>query len=223
MPTRAELSRLFLIADGFVSGCSGLTKDEVQDRTVALVKAGVSAVQLRDHQAPVERFSREAILLARRLSALRSGLLLTVNTHLHVVDELRHEVSDAQVGAHLGRRGPPIAEARKKMGPDVPLGASVHTEKEAREASEWGADFVFFSPVFQTTSHPQQKPMGLGALHAVSVAVPDMRVYALGGIDASRIESVQRAGAYGVAMLSRLLESRNPEKDVQRITALLST
>jgi thiamine-phosphate pyrophosphorylase len=196
-------SRLMLVADGFASGRPGQRAEEVRTRVLALVRAGVRLVQLRDHAASPAAFASAAALLADALRQQAPEVELVVNSHLDVAEAL-------EAGVHVGWRGPPVAEVRERR-PEAFLSTAVHAPSEAEAAVRGGADAVLFSPVFPSSSKPGAEGAGLEALAACARSVPGARVFALGGICPDRAGACRAAGAYGVAVLSGLLDVSNPE------------
>src|SRR5690606_1401500 len=95
-----------------------------------------------------------------------------------LIARIRDEATDAaisvsgrpEVARHLslhyhGRTHPDaIGEARKSLAPSTVIGYSAHSDEEAAAAVASGADYVYFSPVFPTTSKPDAVPVGLDAL-----------------------------------------------------------
>jgi thiamine-phosphate pyrophosphorylase len=190
------LPRLLLIADHFT--------DPVRaERIVEAVQAGVRWVQLRDHKASVVGFREAAGSLMARLRALRPGLRVSINTRVEAARDLG-------AGLHLGHRGPSPGEARQILGPDAVLGVSVHDDVEGKAAVRAGVDYVTFSPVFATSSKPGHPGTGLDTLASFCGVVSPAPVYALGGITPGRVAPCQAVGAYGVAVLSGILEADDP-------------
>jgi thiamine-phosphate pyrophosphorylase len=186
------LPRLVLIAEGF-------TRREVADRVVMAMEAGVTWVHLRDHEAGGELFERAARELAGLLS---DDVLLSVNARLPVATALG-------TGFHTGARGPGVSEARAAIGAGLPVGYSAHTIEEGRAAAAAGADYLFFSPVYPTSSKPGHPGAGLDALRDFCGSVPDLPVFALGGVTPDRVAECVDAGAHGVAVLSGILAAPN--------------
>jgi len=174
----------------------------VCERVFRLVEAGVEAVQLRDHGVAPEGFARAALPFSATLRALNPAMVLTVNTHAAVARLLG-------AGLHVGRRGPGVAAARRGAG-NAPLGVSVHTVEEAREAAEAGADFVFLSPIFPTASHPGTPGLRTEPIRRAAEAAGPVPVFALGGVTPKRAGACRRAGAHGAAVLSGLLDAPDP-------------
>ncbi len=200
------LPRLLLIADRF-------TDPEQADRMQQAVAAGVTWVQLRDHAVDVLTFARAAAEWVRRLRRLRPEVLITVNTHVRVAQQLG-------LGVHVGWRGPSVSEVRRQLGPQVLLGYSAHDVRSAQQAAFEGADYVVFSPVFATRSKPEVPPAGLEALKTVcqSVSIP---VLALGGIRPERVPACLQQGAYGVAVVSAILNASDPKEATRRFLRIL--
>lgn len=187
--------------------------------------AGLPAVLLRAHElSPAARME-----LAIRLRAALEGTA----ARLLVSRDLEAARATAAAGVHLGERGPSLAEARRATGEDALLGWSAHSEAEALRALDEGADYVFFSPIFETpakgsasqTSDFQalapfpgsapppvaREPVGLERLAALARRVPG-RVVALGGIDAGNAAEAMRAGVAGVAVLRAILPAPDPAR-----------
>ena len=79
-----------------------------------------------------------------------------------------------------------------------------------------------FSPVFFTPSKAAYgSPQGLERLAAACNAGP-VPVFALGGIDLSRIAAVRQAGAQGIAVISAILASSEPRWAAQALYAALA-
>jgi len=94
------------------------------------------------------------------------------------------------------------------------VGRSCHGLDEVRQAELEGVDYVTVSPVFETESKPGYGPaLGLGGLGRIArqAHVP---VYALGGIDASRVAACRDAGAAGVAVQGAVARSPDPQETI---------
>jgi thiamine-phosphate pyrophosphorylase len=164
--------------------------------------AGLRAVQLREKDLAVQDLLGLAVSL-REVTRRRGGCLL-INDR---ADVALAAGADGVQRTHLSL---PV-EALRRIGPSSFLiGASVHAEREARQAVAEGADFVVFGPVYDTPSKRQYgQPQGLQALRQVVVAV-DRPVIAIGGITPERVREVLAAGAAGVAVISSILGRDRP-------------
>ncbi|MEW6636243.1 MAG: thiamine phosphate synthase [Actinomycetota bacterium] len=166
----------------------------------AALKGGIDRVQLREKTA--------APALALYELALKT-IPLAGRERVIVNDRVDVALAVEAGGVHLaGRSLPPLA-VRPLIG-DRLLGVSVHGLDEARVAAESGADYVTFGHVYPTASKPGLPPRGLRELERIVEAV-DVPVLAVGGIDPSNAPEVLATGASGVAVISSVLASPDPE------------
>ena len=198
----AIAARLALIADGFTDGA-------IADRVVAAVEVGVRWVHLRDHEAAPTVFEEKASALTRRLRALSDDVLLSINGFPDLAAEMG-------VGLHLGQRGPLIESVRARRGRSLRIGFSAHETKEGIAAVAAGTDYLFFSPIFPTSSKPGHPGVGIVTLKAFCAAVAPVPVFALGGISPDRVSACLDAGVYGVAILGGILRAPDPAAAVHR-------
>ncbi len=161
------------------------------------VEAGVPWLLLRARGAPPA--SVEAA--GRRLQAacVRRGARLFVRDDVALLERLGaaglHLPSDA--GSSAARR----SAAEAALGRPVLLSRACHSLEEVATAAAEEADFIFFSPVFDTISKGMVSPaVGLAGLAAASAAAPG-RVVALGGVTPERARACLEAGAVGVASI----------------------
>jgi len=76
---------------------------------------------------------------------------------------------------------------------------STHTQEEVLEAKALGADYVTYSPIFETPN--KGEPKGIEDLKELCSSV-DMKVFALGGIvTQEQINAIDTSGAYGFASI----------------------
>jgi thiamine-phosphate pyrophosphorylase len=102
------------------------------------------------------------------------------------------------------------------------IGVSTHSVEEVVRAEDDGADFAVLGPVYATPSKlAYGKPIGLNPVEQASrrCALP---VFAIGGITASRVPEVRRAGAFGVAVVSAILSAARVDLATQQLLAELT-
>lgn len=105
-------------------------------------------------------------------------------------------------GVHLTTRSLEASIIRRTFGPDFLIGVSTHTLAEARAASEQGADFAVFGPVFDTSSkRTYGPPVGLESLREVAQKLSPFPLVALGGLTLDNASAALDAGASGVAAI----------------------
>ena len=117
-------------------------------------------------------------------------------------------------GVHLPQHGLPSKHVREIVGAELFVGRSVHSLDEARAAEDEGVDYVFLGPIWDTPSHPQARPLGLGAISRMQGTVP---IIAIGGITPERARAAGDAGAYGVAAISALWHAADRASALERM------
>jgi thiamine-phosphate pyrophosphorylase len=165
------------------------------------LKAGITAVQLREKDLPV----RELLELAYRTREVtaRYEAMLFINERVDIAICVEAD------GVHLGQAGIPVQAARRIAGRRLFIGASTHNLEEALTAEREGADFITFGPVYDTPSkRTYGEPVGIGALQTVSEKV-SLPVFGIGGISSARVKEVRNAGARGIALISGILGETN--------------
>ncbi len=151
------------------------------------LQKGIRMFQLREKDLPSGDIYRYAQVMRE--------LLKGYDAFLFINDRVDIAVMVHAEGVHLPSDSIPI-EAVKHKFPELIVGKSCHTIEEAIQAEKDGADYIFFSPIFETPGKGQ--PKGILELEKVlkSVSIP---VYALGGINEENIKQVLDTGVYGIA------------------------
>lgn len=196
----SALPRLMLVTDRHVTAGRDLV-----DVIEATCRAGLRFVQVRERDLPGDVL-RELVLDV--LDVVPAGTLVVVNGRAEVAQE-------CGCGVHLPAAAP---------FPD-PLpalwGRAVHDEKETRRSVSAGARYLVTGSIYTTPGRPDKPPAGpelVGRIAAVSRGVP---VFAIGGIDATRVADVRAAGAHGVAVRRAILSAADPAAAVQELLAAL--
>jgi len=164
--------------------------------------AGLRAVQLREKDLQ----TRDLLALADTLreATQHHGARLIVNDRADVA------LAAGADGVQRTYASLPVSTLRGITPAGFLVGASVHSEAEARDAAGQGADFIVFGPVYDTASKRRYgPPQGLAALEAVSQAV-DRPVLAVGGLTPERVSEVLAAGAAGVAVIGAIYAAARP-------------
>jgi thiamine biosynthesis protein ThiS len=99
------------------------------------------------------------------------------------------------------------AAARAALGPNVPIGRSVHAPEGAVAAT--GADYVLAGHVYPSPSKRGSAPLGPAGLARI-VAVAPCPVVVIGGIAPGRVTEVIQTGARGVAVIGAIVEAEDP-------------
>ncbi|MCW5782845.1 MAG: thiamine phosphate synthase [Nitrospirales bacterium] len=178
------------------------------------VDAGVRMVQVREKDLR----TRELTSLCQQLCPLikhHQGTIL-VNDRIDLVLALGAD------GVHLRTDSLPVSVARRLLGTRYLIGVSTHSVEEARVAEAEGADFIVLGPIFDTPSkRAYGPPLGIQVLQKARRFL-QLPIYAIGGITPIRIPDVLSAGAYGVAVISSILQSPSIPGTTRELLARLS-
>lgn len=208
MKPAIQVPRLFWISPG-----EGLSEDLYQ-ALAACVREGLDGFQLRErHSFP--RDLLPAVARCREIFPPDRGWLM-------VNDRLDLALASEADGVHLRRTSLPPVAARRAVGSQLRLGASVHNLEELREALEGEVDYVFASPVFpvRKAAGPPRPPLGLLGLKTL-IEESQVPVIALGGILPSNAAEVLATGVHGLAFMRGPLASGDPGSFVHSLRELL--
>lgn len=159
----------------------------VEETCRDVLNSGVRTIQLRDK----ETSPGDLLATARRLGSLclDYGALFIMN------DDPDTAVRAGAHGVHTGQGDMPASEARMIVGPDLILGVSVRTPREAAQAERDGADYVAANGVFSTpTKTDLDSPLGLEGVRRIRAAT-SLPLVAIGGISSENAVEVLAAGA----------------------------
>ena len=105
------------------------------------------------------------------------------------------------------------------MGRQKIIGVSTHNPDQVREASDAGADYLGFGPIFPTSTKRLTDPiLGVEGMRSVR-GLTTLPVFAIGGIGPDHVVELQRAGADGVAVASAVLGAENKREMFTRFMA----
>jgi thiamine-phosphate pyrophosphorylase len=175
----------------------------------AALRGGVDIVQLREKglEARAEMACAEVFADA----AARHGALWSVNDRADLALATGADV------LHLGQDDLPVPVARRILGPAPLVGRSTHAEAEVADAAaEPEVDYFCVGPCWPTPTKPGRPAPGLALLrYAARVAPPESAAarpwFAIGGIDADRLDEVLAAGARRVVVVRAITEADDPE------------
>jgi thiamine-phosphate pyrophosphorylase len=170
----------------------------------AVAAAGIDWIQIREKDLSGKEcaaLTRETLRRVAQASSNTSGApCLLVNDRLDVA------LAERAGGVHLGENSLPVEDARRLIAAQPPLqdflvGASCHSLESVQCAASAGADYVFFGPIFATSSKAAfGQPQGLSRLAQACHAV-EIRVIAIGGITLENAAQCFASGASGIAAI----------------------
>lgn len=168
------------------------------------LSGGVTLVQLREKETSGRDFYQTALAL-KELTA-RYNVPLLINDRLDIALAV-----DAD-GVHIGQQDLPLPVARQLLGPQKIIGYSVSTVAEAQYGEKHGADYLGAGPFYATTTKAVSiQPLGVEGLRAIKQAV-SVPVVGIGGINPENVREVKKSGADGIAVVSAILGSSDPQK-----------
>lgn len=195
---------LYLVLDPGL--CAGFGMVETARAAVA---GGASVVQLRDKHADTPLMIETGRALKAALSG--TGALLIVN------DDVEAAVAIGADGLHIGQEDMDAPTARARIGDDMILGLSVETEALAAGVDPAIVDYAGIGPVFATSTKADHKePTGFAGL-ARLVRICPVPAVAIGGLKAAHVGDVFAAGADGLAVVSAICGTRDPEAAAREI------
>jgi thiamine-phosphate pyrophosphorylase len=197
-------AKLYLVAP------AKLRAGTLAELTPELVAAGVDVIQLREKELEAGAVLRLAEPIAE--ACARAGVPFIVNDRPDVALALRG------TGVHVGQDDIPVAIARRIVGRAI-VGLSTHSEGDiAAVGAE--VDYIAVGPVFSTPTKPGRPAVGLDllTLAAQNVSIP---WFAIGGINASNIDSVLEAGARRVVVVRAITEATDPAAEARELSGTL--
>ena len=180
----------------------------------AALRGDASVIQLRDKT----RDKGEVLQVARTLKSLcdEHDALFIVNDDADIA-----YLSEAH-GLHVGQTDLPVEEARRVLAPEQLVGRSNNGVEESLESVGQGADYVAVGAIYATTTMGKSGRTALGPdmLRQVKQAV-SAPVVAIGGINATNIVDVARAGADCICVVSAVTYAEYPERATTDLVRLM--
>lgn len=172
------------------------------------VAGGATVIQLR-----MKRQSAAAVLRAA------GELVRGVSAPVYVNDRADIAWAVGAAGVHVGADDLPPVALRALAPHPFAIGVSVGSPGEATAVAGAIVDYWSIGPVFRTASKPDAgAPIGVDGWRTLAAQAPRaMPVVAIGGIDASNADTVIRAGAAGVAIISAIFAAPDIRRAAQAI------
>ena len=106
-----------------------------------------------------------------------------------------------------------ITHARKVIGSQYIIGATVHTTESVTKALESGADYVGAGSMFPSATKPTVPVAGFALLDSIQRC----NHLAIGGITTKNVHELYNAGCRGIAVSSAIARSTTPGKIVENL------
>jgi thiamine-phosphate pyrophosphorylase len=187
--------RLYLLVTG--SLCTASVEWTIQEA----VAGGVQMVQLREKELP----DRELLIRARavRNCTRKCGAIFIVNDRPDIA-----RLAEAD-GVHVGQEELTVKDARRIVGPSALIGVSTHNIEQARQAVLDGASYIGVGPTFPSSTKSFDDFAGLDFVRQVAAEI-SLPAFAIGGINASNIDQVVKAGLRRVAVSNAICQAEEP-------------
>lgn len=168
---------------------------------------GVTMVQLREKN----RCGRDLLELAKKVKAVTDKF----DIPLIINDRVDFALACCAAGVHLGSDDMPAADARRIMGKGKIIGATAKTVSAAVSAERDGADYLGVGAIFPTSTK-DTKLTDTDTLKKIcrSVNIP---VCAIGGLTAENCGILAGSGISGIAVVSAVMGSPDPEKAAKEL------
>jgi thiamine-phosphate pyrophosphorylase len=177
----------------------------------AALEGGARIIQLRDKHASTWQLVAWAEKI-RRLCERHRALFL-------VNDRVDVSMASGAWGVHLGTEDMPLPHARRLMGSEAIIGASVANLIEAKAAVAGGASYVAVGSIYETSSKDDAgEPVGVGVLAEIAAEVK-VPVVAIGGITAERLAEIRQAGAACAAVMSAVSQADDMVEATRRLVS----
>jgi thiamine-phosphate pyrophosphorylase len=189
----------------------GLEKSRMCELARIAEGEGAAVVQLREK----ERGTREVLDIADSLRAILKDTTFIINDRADIA------LAVGADGVHLGQDDLPIEDARELLGEKAIIGVSTGNLEEALQAERAGANYLGFGHMFATPSKLKiNSPRTVEELRSVIAAI-SIPVIAIGGINESNLEDILTPGLGGVAVISAINSSKDPQSVIREFVARL--
>ena len=201
---------LYLVTDDNISD-----KKNIFEIVKLAVKGGVTMVQLREKKLSTKDFIEKAFELKKILNPFKVPLI--INDNVEVALAVKAD------GIHIGQNDMSFEKVRMLVPESMIIGLSVETMEQAIEAEKYDADYLGVSPVFPTFTkiNFNEKPWGLEGLKKLK-SFSKHKLVAIGGINNTNAADVIKAGADGLAVVSAICSSSEPESAAKNLSEIIN-
>lgn len=200
-----KLSGLYFVVD--------ITRGkEVVDIVSKAVKGGVDILQVwyRD----LDKSKIDTIQKIRDI-AKEQNVPLLINNNIEVAKAVKAD------GVHMDRLDIKPSEIKKILGYDCLVGYTIGNNIDSvKWADSNGASYISFCSIFPSNSVDECEIVPLSTVKKAR-SLTNMPIFASGGITLQNVEDVMKAGADGVAVISSIQDSKDPQKAAREFKSIL--
>ncbi|MBU1086106.1 MAG: thiamine phosphate synthase [Candidatus Omnitrophica bacterium] len=168
------------------------------------ILGGVDIIQMREKYLSYPK----KVALGNKLRALckKNNVMFIVNDDPYLAKQL-----DAD-GVHLGQTDLEkfsMPMIRQIIGRNKIIGISTHSLEQFKESLKQGCDYLAYGPIFPTKTKDYH--IGISQIEQV-LAVSDIPIVFIGGINLENIDIVLDLGARNIALIRAIMQSENIEQ-----------
>src|SRR5690625_3620572 len=195
----------------FIMGSQN-TAGNLLEVLTAAIRGGITCFQFREKGRYAKTGTERLHLgLSLRKICREHQIPFIVNDDIELALKL-----DAD-GIHVGQDDIPINELRQQIPPHYLIGLSTSTIEESVEAQRLNVDYIGVGPINNTaTKEDALQAIGLNGLQKIREQT-HLPIVAIGGITVSDVKPIVEHGADGVAVISEISQSENPEMTTRQI------
>lgn len=179
--------------------------------------AGITAFQFRDKGPNSTLSQAEKLPMAQKLHQLCQAY----HVPFFIDDDVKLAQQVHAEGVHVGQSDEEIRQVIKEVGGQMIIGYSCSNLAQVEQANKISRiDYYGSGPIYVTQSKSDADPE-IGITGLTQLVKSSVRpIVAIGGIAASDLEEISKAGAAGAAVISMIAQSNNIKQTVsQMLTA----
>ena len=188
-------------------------KENLLEIIEAILIAGVKIIQYRFKTGTDKDHLQEAIQI--------KNLCKRYNSLFIVNDRVDIALASNADGVHLGQDDLDLRTSRKLLGYSKILGISANNEIDISNALKYGCDYIGIGPVFETATKKNKKPLGIEKIKTLTKDI-NIPWFAIGVIKTNNISYLKRNGIKKVALVSQLMNAKDPKRDAIMILKKLT-
>lgn len=198
-----KATRFYVILDtGYVKEQDLLTTLE------ECIDAGARVIQFRAKDYTEEKIHSYSKKISQVCKA--KNVLFILNDYADIAQQVEAD------GLHIGQDDGSLKEARQNVGTEMLIGRSTHTVEQAKLAEQEGFDYIGFGPLFPTPTKKGRAGIGLKNIENVENSVgKKIPVFCIGGVSLAKLDTIKKAKAKRVVIVSDFLLSKNKKSYFQ--------
>ena len=188
-----------------------LDQDWIQERDLAaltesVLAGGATLIQYRNKSGSAKQFYDNARLIHKITKQSRIPLIIN--------DRIDIAIAAGAEGVHVGQDDIPVPAVRQILGLNKLIGLSVSRPDDSVMVHD--ADYLGVGAMFRTESKDDAEFGGIKLMKQIR-KLYQLPLIGIGGITNANAAQVIRAGADGIAVISAVLGSRDPEQATREL------